>query len=424
MADAWHVPEAWGAVAPVRNASAFLRSTNQSRIALKFMLNMMQRRRVGAAMAWRGLVVVLALLVSGCVHSRTFPEPPAFARGEGPARLKLFADRHGAIYPSDQPDGVDPTKLKNEASLRVAAVDPAAFEAGQQALLDDIARFADDKSRLFVFVHGFNDPPSSAKHSFARLRSTIAWQPGDGLIELHWDGLQAGFFSPQMIWFESTGSSQMVGEYALRPILNRVRGKTVVMISFSRGGSVLLSALGDPSYHERRAAQDLAELGTRMPIKEPFRDRNGNRIHVILLAPAIGCPDFWRPGPGSAGEPRLRPMPDDLVSLQFTVNKDDWVLRKVLGVRLLAASFNATNLGWDEGVGATLSRHYSLMRAWRIDSIGHDFGKYAEHPGLKVMLDQIGVSHAPRDAQDTRHVEEIPLADKPKARGKLCTTHF
>lgn len=374
----------------------------------------------------RVLALSAALVLAGCAAWNTQPNSPPFSRSDGPDRLSIFADRHGGIYPPH----VEPAAVKS-ASLR-RTFDAETYNRDQAAVLDLIAEYASAKSRIFIFTHGFNDPPWKSAPSFKLLRQTIVLGANDGVIELHWDGLESD--APQKIWFDATGRSQIVGQYALRPILNRIHGKPIYLVAHSRGTSVVLSALSDPSYDQQRLDEERDELGEPLPAPERFLG-NGNRIHAIFLAPAIGCPDFWKPtdarteppapplGDGFNGD-RLRAFPKELETIQYTVNEDDWVLRKKIRLSILSASFNATNLGWDPRVGPQLERTYPIMSGLKIHGIGHAFADYVDHPAFKAMMKRVGVEVTPPDGNDLREFTTVRDVRKAPLSARICTTHW
>lgn len=361
----------------------------------------------------RAIVIAMAgLLLSACVHSHSFPIEPAFGPVAGPPdMMTVFVDRHGTPYPNGweqtYPHARKVSSLR--LSVRGSAELSARLEAEQQEMRRALMAFAADKRRVFILLHGFRDPQPGADEAFAAVREAIAFAPTDGVINLHWDGLQSNLFGVGNIWFESGGTSQLVGIRALRDILNDLQGKEFVLISHSRGASVILSALSNPSFDQNRALQEANDLDfTLEPL--PLQGPRGT-INAILLAPAIGCPDFWKPrSQWTPGGDILREIPAQVSSIQYTVNADDSVLSKKLGGWFpgLTSGFNATNFGWDPTVGAYLQGRYPQLRGHVISGIDHDFLQHARHPVLRAMLGLIGVQTKPQD--DSRSVSQVQTA--------------
>lgn len=340
-----------------------------------------------------------ALMLSACSHTYSLPMDPALTVKERGA--SLFVDRDGSVYPPDwrtaYPEAAEVASLRR--ALRPE--DVAAFEARQNALLDQIAAAADGKNRVFVLIHGFRDPQPGSDESFAMVREAIQLRPRDAVIDFHWDGLQSSDLAVGNIWFEAAGNSQLAGLRALRPLLARLRDKHILLISHSRGASVILSAISNPSFAPERARQERAAF-PELPLAGPALPANNNRIDAIFLAPAVGCPDFWRPAEEWVeGGDKLRDLPH-LRSIHYTTNPSDWVLEKGLrAIPLLSGSFNATNLGYAPRVGGTLSERYPILHPHPISGIDHGFGGYARHPALREMLAELGVETKPLPADYT-----------------------
>lgn len=379
-------------------------------------------------------LMILALAGSflcGCASAPTFPDGQAFG-AVGPATpptMTLFVDQKGTLY-SNGWESAYPEVFATEALLMVVRDDAdraARLAIEQEDMRAELADFTAGARRVFVLIHGFNDPQPGSDASYAVIREAVAFEPGDAVIHFHWDGLTASQLSVGGIWFESAGNSQLAGIRALRSLLNDVRGKTVVLISHSRGASVILSALSNPAFGARREAEELADVD--LTLYPPGLADNRNILHAIFLGPAIGCPDFWKPK-AEWGAPKtsvLREFPDQLRSLQYTVNRDDWVLRKGFNsIYGLAGSFNATNFGWDAEIGGGLQRVYPRMQGYEISwrgyqaGVDHGFDKYARHPVLRTMLRNAGI--AVTATEDTRPVRPIPDSPEPLPSSRRCQT--
>jgi len=347
--------------------------------------------------------LTLCLSLAACAGiDHNIPSNPIGA-GAPADRLTLYADANGHLYPDAWSPRFDRDRIElRHALLASADFDPAVhrfLREERERQLDAVAGRLRDRSRVFILVHGFNNNQPEAREAFEAVRSRLPLDSTDSVIEFHWDGLS----SPSRIgqgamWFNAAGYSQLAGTQALRGLLRRLAGKRIIVIAHSRGASVTLSALSDPAYNSTFRRQTEALLGDDFG-SPPLTDGSG-AIDLIFLAPAIGNPDFRRPGAtGNDCRRDYRDFPRALRSIRYTVNRRDPVLSKIFPP--FTHHFNATDLGYDADVGAALADCY----AGRFTMVGHPverpempehtFVHYARHAVLARMLSAAGVGGAP-----------------------------
>jgi len=211
-------------------------------------------------------------------------------------------------------------------------------------------------------------------------------------------------------------------------VLDRVQGKDVYLIAHSRGASVILSALGNPVYdRDFKADTNRLAAGWQQPITAllapaPLRE-NGNSIHLLLLAAAIGRIDFCdaseqerfdnklvdnraaravrrkRGGTDDVLRPwtgciKLRQFSNQLKSIRYTINISDPVLKKGVGFQY---RFNPTTLGLEPEVGRAIAQEGGYpMTAYFTDPPRreHDFVEYVRDPSFFRMLCDTGLLRA------------------------------
>lgn len=366
------------------------------------------------------LCLMAALLfLSGCTMHNV-PRVNSFtAVADRPNAAQVFLDINGTFYPTDWQSRIGEKPIQRHRSLLNATYHMANKDAlrayvaaDEQRQLQEISKLVAAKSRVFILVHGFNDSYDEARESFEAAAQKLPLSPQDALIHVYWDGqIGKGLIGAGIIWFSAVGNSQLVGLRGVRKILNQVAGKDVILISHSRGASVVLSALENPPFapgFARKITQlDFARLTEfrRPPELEP----RGNRIKLIMLAPAIGNPDFWAlecearaagpkrqrcAGPRLTGTgdgssvrcPDYRSFTPQLKSLRFTVNRGDRTLKKYIGN--LSRWFNATDLGFTPATGNAIAKCYQFdMIPYKIDKEHeHDFELYTRDPEFSRML--------------------------------------
>lgn len=275
------------------------------------------------------------------------------------------------------------------------------LDVEQKRQIAALSTYIKGKSRIFIFIHGVNTSQRDAEDAYRIMEQSIVFQPGDGLIEFHWDGYVAdggiAGIAAFRFWFLAVTNSQLAGSRGLRPVLNLMHDQHAILISHSRGASVILSALANPPYDAkfRKDAARLGLLGDR-PLDPPPLVEGNNDISVAMLAPAIGEVDFRAKSCETVAEAKnakpctvWRHFSRQLKSIRYTVNPCDAVLNKFVG---LAASLNPTDLGLDEKVGEVVDNHYPRMISYPLKTThGHSFIYYAADPEFRTMLENAGV---------------------------------
>jgi hypothetical protein len=357
----------------------------------------------------RALALGLAVLLGGCwSHAYPLRErflAPADLDPAAARRAELFVDMNGSFYPDGWRSYTDKGKLKGDSLLNEAVRKPElgpvlAREEARQ--LDDIAAFARDKKRIFILIHGFNSRIKDSEPPFDTIEAQLDLGPEDGVIRFNWDGLTGELLGAGKIWFYATATSQLAGSRGLRRVLARIAGKQIYLISHSRGASVILSALGNPVYHPgfiewtRKVTASWQGDYSALLTPPPLPDRH-NRIHALMLAPAIGRIDFCDQSEQAAIDRKqkcgkLRDLGPQLASLRYTVNRGDPVLDKFIG---LSGKFNPTDFGLKPEVGAAIQGegHYCGMLGYgfREPEPFHAFRRYVRHEAFAAMLFDEGI---------------------------------
>ncbi|MBB4837803.1 hypothetical protein HNP52_000854 [Sphingomonas kyeonggiensis] len=357
----------------------------------------------------RVFLLALAVLLGGC-WSHAYPQrerflAPADLDPAAARRAELFVDMNGTFYPDGWRSYADRGKLKAGSLLDEALGKPGldALIAREEARqLADIEAFARDKKRIFVLIHGFNSEIDDSEPPFDTIEAQLDLGPDDGVIRFNWDGLTGKLLGAGKIWFRATATSQLAGSRGLRRVLARIKGKQVYLISHSRGASVILSALGNPVYHRDFIAR-AREVSARwhgdysaLLTPPPLPDR-GNRIHALMLAPAIGRIDFCDQGQQAAivdKQPcgKLRDLGPQLASLRYTVNRGDPVLDKFIG---LSGKLNPTDFGLKAEVGEAVrdeGRYCGMLGyGFREPEPFHAFRRYVRHEAFLAMLFDEGI---------------------------------
>lgn len=345
--------------------------------------------------------------------SRTFP-----IAVNRPALARVFLDVNGTLYPDNWHVSVRPELLTKKHALLGAAPEtewPALREAERQKLAD-IGRLIAGKKRVFILLHGFNANEAEASIAYDLIEQRISANSEDVVVRLYWDGLIGKGAGVVPAWFTAAGSSQVVGVQGLRRILALPKQQHVVVISHSRGSSVVLSALGNPPFApDYRKKTEALSFAPSTFLNPPELEDRQNRIDALFLAPAIGFVDFHDPSCATRKQLRLpqcfspsvvdsssaaRPCPDyrafstQLKSIHYTINQGDAVLKK--GGLKLRRYFNPTDLGVDFDVGRALATCYKGTIAMVPHEItmphGHDFTDYAQDPELEKMLTAVGAA--------------------------------
>jgi len=323
----------------------------------------------GFAYAW---LAAAGLFLAGC-YTRNMPVPDqALPLVEAePPTARVFVDAEGTLFPERwRPSRLGPLNVWNAGTL----LGEAERRPGLRALLASARR--------------------------------IAFEPGDALILFHWDGFDGRLPGAQLhFWQAASTNSQMAGTRGLRPILDLIGpGQQAVLISHSRGGTVILSALSNPRYSRGFVSRTgRLPYGRAERLLDPPPLLPGPRnIHAVMMGPAMGRLDFvladCPPGANRSGRgarrrcDEVRAFPR-LASLDYTVNPCDEVLNKYVG---LSGTFNPTDFGLIASVGRRLEPELAAqgvaMRAHRVVPHDHIFPLYAADPIFTAMMAGLGVT--------------------------------
>ena len=349
--------------------------------------------------ALRRVIMLAGLTLLTACYGHSLPlENPYVISPEGPLRAELFVDAYGNFYPEGWRwlgGGDKAWKKRNlfEGSAEVRGQ----VEAGEERQLKNVAAFGQKLSRVFILIHGFNNTYTEAAAPFDDIESKLNLKPGDGVIRFNWDGLTGSGPAALGIWFPAAHNSKLAGSRGLRRVLDRFAGKEIYIIAHSRGASVVLSALHNPVYDEAFRTKIGNRLGAGFLTPPALASRN--TIHILLLAPAIGRPDFCNAD--QQGEfdlsqscADLPPLSDQVSSLRYSLNEKDPVLRKGVG---LSDVLNPTGLGTKPGVGDALILRYPLMTKYKMEKPKHfhAFGCYAAEPIFTRMLADDKIARVP-----------------------------
>lgn len=341
--------------------------------------------------------ILLALCLGACAHNLPAADVPnSFTEA---AQARVYVDINGVMYPPGwrSPEVVGERAVRRGHSIHAAVNGDEArlreIRLAEEEHLASIARLAGAKARVFVFLVGFNTNHASTAVELRAMQDAVGLGSDELAVEFYWDGHDASFYVDAAgIWFPAVGSSQVTGQRGLRRVLNAVGDRPVVLVSYSRGASVVLSALSDPSYPPAFRAKTEALTYLR-PAGPAFFETPplapGGPIRVVMLAPAIGEPDFW--APGSRGDAwAFRAFPERVESIRYSINRRDPVLNK--GFTGLARHFNATDLGAYRSAGRDLDCHYRILQGYEVvGEIGHGVGAYIADPSFTRMLHDSGV---------------------------------
>jgi pimeloyl-ACP methyl ester carboxylesterase len=368
------------------------------------------------------VLIAASLATAGCTYRNNLPLSDSFIRpapadcqtetdAAGPTScpsylVQVFADANGTLYPSGWQSRFRNVR-RNHSLLNGSSADDRAHLAEQERIqLDELARLGQAANRVIILVHGYNNDVGAANAAYQQIETQIQPTSTDLVVRFYWDGLIGDApFGAGRIWFYATGNSQLVGSRALRKVIAQFGAKPVYLIGHSRGASVILSALGNPVYNPRFRRDTCALTDTWGETCESFiaptsLPGSGGDIHVLLAAPAIDRIDFCdaRHQPKEGGVDcrgdMLRPLGQRVKSFRYTVNSQDRVLRKFVGV---GGSFNPTRLGLTRDVGDELrAERYSTFQPYPVPaSPEHEFTWYVQTCEFAWMLHDARLSAAP-----------------------------
>jgi hypothetical protein len=350
---------------------------------------------------------LLALALGGC-WGHSYPNTNSFIRPveqrAAPAEtVQVFTDANGTFYPAGWEGEMGrPRNWKADSLLNESNHNPhfrRMIEEGERQQIADLADFAKDKQRLFILVHGYNNRMSEAETAYRLIEERLDSRRGDGIVRFFWDGLTGTGIGGGKIWFNASGYSQLAGSRGLRRVLDTFSGKEVYLVGHSRGTSVILSALGNPVYDPdflaatRKVSSGWGPAYSDLLRPPPLKDR-GNRLHIIVMAPAVDRIDFCDASqqPETGGRyscPVLREL-GQVKSFRYTVNPGDPVLKKFVG---LSGGFNPTGLGLKDETGRDLRARYPFLLPYKFEAPAsfHPFIHYIGHPTFEAMLRDAGV---------------------------------
>jgi hypothetical protein len=343
-------------------------------------------------------ILAIVLTCAACAHN--LPDEPVPNYIHDSSLAQTFVDVNGTFYPPQWSDNsvIGRDAVKRQHSLFAATrTNPKSRDLIQRAearWLGDLSQSAQQKRRVFIFLVGFNTNQAKSTPDLEAMRKAIAMTPEDLTIRFYWDGHNAKVYVDTAgIWFMGSGSSQVVGQRALRRVINAMGDRDIFIVSYSRGASVVLSALSDPGYSPTFRART-----TQLDYLEPkgddfFRPKPlglSGDIRVLMLAPAIGEPDFRAPEQFNH-QWVFREFPERLVSIRYTINPRDYVLNKI-GIGL-ADNFNDTSLGAFQEAGSRVDCHYRFLQGYPVEGrrVGHGVPDYLEDPAFLKMLHDSGL---------------------------------
>ncbi|TVZ51404.1 alpha/beta hydrolase [Dokdonia sp. Hel_I_53] len=344
------------------------------------------------------IVLLILTFLTGCYsYNRPSKVPINTTELEPSHTTKVFVDMNGDYYPNNWKETIPENEL--ETSLYKAYKDHdkiAELNTFRKRFLSDFKNKLQDKTNIYIFIHGFNTYEEDASIAFNNWKELINYDSDtDEIVEFYWDGLVADGLGRGKIWFNAVGYSQMAGLFGLRPLLNNMDGKKVFLLSHSRGASVVLSAMGDPSWSRTFYSRTNRVLDDRLVNIPPLKSNNNN-IAAILLAPAIGNIDFFKQDHKNSSITEIsnyRKLNSQLSSIRFTTNASDKILKKWFGP--LSLKFNPTSIGHNGCDVPFLKKVYPTIEFIEYDfskaKHSHGFNSYIRNPKLLDVLADAGI---------------------------------
>ncbi|QCW99941.1 alpha/beta hydrolase [Aggregatimonas sangjinii] len=339
----------------------------------------------------RLVFLIFTVLLLGCYsYNRPLSSPTTSIATVG--ITKVFVDVNGDYYPNNWQSQIKPNKIKSSLFLAYSNVDKEEIlYRFRDDFLADFREKVKSKDRIYILVHGYNNNEIQAKRAFSKLIKKINIDPiNDEVVEFYWDGLIGKGIGSAKIWSNAAGYSQMSGVLGLRPILNQLNNKEIFLISHSRGASVILSAISDPSWDKNFYIKTAGSLRERF-LKPKGLLKNDNTIKSIMLAPAIGNVDFFkfrRKDDYILNHDNYRLFDSQFSEVYYTVNKHDVILKKIF--KSLTNKLNPTGIGYDGSEVGVLMEIYDSPKFKKYDfSAGnhaHDFLDYVGNSKLNEIL--------------------------------------
>jgi hypothetical protein len=344
-------------------------------------------------------ILALAAFAAACVHN--LPNADMANSMTDAAQARAYVDMNGTFYPPDWRTSIGADEVRRAHSLYAAINNAEGLLAhvhdAEDRYLEDLRRLAEGRRRVFVLVLGFNTNHPNSAVELRAMQDAIGPRPDDLVIEFYWDGHHAPHHvGTPRIWFWGVPSSKVAGQRGLRRILNQLGDSEIIIVTFSRGAAVALSALSNPAYSEsfQCATADLPFLPPRFDLLGTPPLNDGGDIRLVMVAPAVGEADFWAPsappdciGP-DARDGSFRTFPERLRSIRYAYNGRDYATTK-LG---LSRFFNSTSLGAELDAGRDVACHYGIVQPYRVEGrFGHGFAQYLADPSFRRMLNASGV---------------------------------
>lgn len=335
------------------------------------------------------IYVVFSVLVTSCAATHNAPKSVNPNVKENPNIIYSFVDQNGNFYPNNWKNiyGTPPANAKkNEYSLMKIATEKGIenqLNKSENDFLNAISKNVETKKRVIIFVHGFNSTAKKSTQNYKLARSIMNINSAtDEIIQFYWDGLSSeSIFGGAKIWFNATNFSQMAGEFGLRRILNVIKNKDVYIISHSRGASVVVSALSSTVLSESTKTETLENHNVNVDEAKTLKE-NKNSITCIMLAPALGVPDFKFQ---ENDLDQFCTFSKQVKTIHVTINNTDPLLKKYIGV--LSKTLKPTDLGFKEDAYNELCNHFTIFE--KTDFTGqksHDFNNYIKNPKFKDIL--------------------------------------
>ena len=332
-------------------------------------------------------------LLTSCAAVHNVPTSQVPNNFIPPNTTSSFVDQNGNFYPDNwlKKFGNPPKNAnrKEYSLMKIATEDHFEDQLTnyENLRLKAVENRVKKKKRVIIFVHGIdNDYLFSLKnYNKARVYMNLN-DSSDEVMNFYWDGLvNESLFGTAKVWLGATTNSQMAGVFALRRILNVIHNKDIYLISHSRGASVVLSALVNPSLRssEIKRAQNVHHID--FTNAEALKENN-NKIYSIMLAPAIGKIDF------TMDNDSLKEFTPQLKRMHITVNNSDYVLGKGK-IGFLSKSFIATDFGYKTDLYDELAKNYNFLE--KTDFTGqdsHEFRRYITNPKFISILKEFNLA--------------------------------
>ena len=335
---------------------------------------------------------IIIIVLSSCAAIHNVPTSAVPNNFIQPNTSSSFVDQNGNFYPNNwkKKFGDPPVNAnRKEYSLMKIATEQQ-FDQDlskyENARLKEIAQRVKNKKRIIIFVHGIDNDYLSSLKNYNRAKSLMNINDSkDEVINFYWDGLvNQSLFGAAKVWISATTNSQMAGGFGLRRILNVMQNKEIYLVSHSRGASVVLSALVNPSLRNSEIKRAKNAHHIDFSNTEELKENN-NKIYSIMLAPAIGRIDF------TDDQDQLKNITPQLKKMHITVNNTDYILGKGK-IGFLARNLIATDFGYENVLFEELNTYYDFLEMTDFSGMNsHEFKDYIDNPKFKEMLKQYGL---------------------------------